>query len=308
MDPTVSVSKGCFVFKGTAGGTGKSSGSVKRKHTSDNASTIRKQVTGEPFYATYADTWHKLETHIDKLQSQSYAKTLEDVVSYVKKECSSDGGMDTYDMEEIVPAAALLTGVNQPDHLEQFATLTQRFLQTMCASVCMLQSRDCATLKSAIETMVYNFIESSEQRSIQTELMDDTEHEHCERKRMRRSQCNMRQLLNWYRKKYGKRQGHVESEVDDIDDSDSDKDDVMANANQTEKSTLEESHALIVILPASECCNTIVLQDFILMLSAYYTHLPFVLIFGVATAVSAIHNLQPLFYYCVLLLYLHPAS
>ncbi|XP_067627663.1 origin recognition complex subunit 3 [Eurosta solidaginis] len=293
MDPTISVSKGCFVFKGTAGGTGKSSGSVKRKHASDNASTIRKQVTGEPFYATYADTWHKLETHIDKLQSQSYAKTLEDVVSYVKNECSSDGGMDTYDMEEIVPAAALLTGVNQPDHLEQFATLTQRLLQTMCASVCMLQSRDCATLKSAIETMVYNFIESSEQRSIQTESMDDTEHEHRERKRMRRSQCNMRQLLNWYRNKYGKRQGHVESEVDDIDDSDSEKDDVMANANQTEKSKLEESHALIVILPDFECFNTIVLQDFILMLSAYYTHLPFVLIFGVATAVSAVHNALP---------------
>lgn len=71
---------------------------------------MRKQLTGQHFYTTYAETWQKLESHIEQLQSESYAKTLEDVVTYVKNECSTDGCLDTIDMEEIVPAAALLTG------------------------------------------------------------------------------------------------------------------------------------------------------------------------------------------------------
>ncbi|XP_050324671.1 origin recognition complex subunit 3 [Bactrocera neohumeralis] len=282
MDPTISVSKGCFVFKGTS--SAKNSG-AKRKHNDDNVSALRKQMTGQPYYSTYADTWQKLESHIESLQSESYAKTLEDVVTYVKNECSADGSMDTYDMEEIVPAAALLTGVNQPDHLEQFATLTQRILQKMSASVCMLQSRDCATLKSAVETMVYNFIETTE-RSPATEL-EDEDTEQREKKRLRRTQCNMRQLLNWYRRKYIKPQLQTRSEVEDAAE------DVSDACDSPTKSYSKRPHALVVILPDFECFNTAILQDFILMLSAYYTHLPFVLVFGVATAVSAVHNALP---------------
>ncbi|XP_014099933.2 origin recognition complex subunit 3 [Bactrocera oleae] len=283
MDPTISVSKGCFVFKGTT--SAKSSGATKRKHSDDNVSALRKQLTGQHFYTTYAETWQKLESHIEQLQSESYAKTLEDVVTYVRNECSTDGCLDTIDMEEIVPAAALLTGVNQPDHLEQFATLTQRILQKMSASVCMLQSRDCATLKSAVETMVYNFIVTTD-RSAPTELLDeDTEQR--EKKRLRRTQCNMRQLLHWYRRKYIKPQQQTGSEVDDAAVGDSEE------CDSTIKRISKRPHALVVILPDFECFNTTILQDFILMLSAYYTHLPFVLVFGVATAVSAVHNALP---------------
>ncbi|XP_011180479.2 origin recognition complex subunit 3 [Zeugodacus cucurbitae] len=283
MDPTISVSKGCFVFKGAA--VAKTSGAAKRKHSDDNVSALRKQMNSQPFYSTYADTWQKLESHIEELQSESYAKTLEDVVNYVKNECSTGGSMDTYDMEEIVPAAALLTGVNQPDHLEQFSTLTQRLLQKMSASVCMLQSRDCASLKSAVETMVYSFIESSE-RAPSTGLPDeDTEQR--EKKRLRRTQCNMRQLLHWYRRKYIRPQLDADSELDDEDDE------VLEECGSPTKCISKRPHALVVILPDFECFNTTILQDFILMLSAYYTHLPFVLVFGVATAVSAVHNALP---------------
>ncbi|XP_053965995.1 origin recognition complex subunit 3 [Anastrepha ludens] len=286
MDPTISVSKGCFVFKGAA--SEKSKGGVKRKHQLVNADALKNQITGQPFYATYADTWRSLENHIEKLQSESYAKTLEDVVAYVRNESSSDGGMDTYDMDEIVPAAALLTGVNQPDHLEQFATLTQRLLQKMPASVCMLQSRDCTTLKSAIEIMVYNFMEASERPAQSTESADE-EADLRERKRLRRTQCNMRQLVHWYRRKYVKPQVHTAREISDIDEDE----ELEEEESLSGKPSSECSHALVVILPDFECFNTTVLQDFILMLSAYRTHLPFVLIFGVATAVTAIHNALP---------------
>ncbi|XP_017465755.1 PREDICTED: origin recognition complex subunit 3 [Rhagoletis zephyria] len=282
MDPTISVSKGCFVFKGVAAGKS----AVKRKLKEDNATALRSQMTSQPFYTTYADTWQKLESHIEQLQSKSYTKTLEDVVKYIQKECSTDGAMDTYDMEEIVPAAALLTGVNQPDHLEQFATLSQRLLQKMSASVCMLQSRDCSTLKSAVEAMVYNFIETAERSTSQTKLADE-DVDRRERKRLRRTQCNMRHLLQWYRRKYGKRGLPEEMQVDDSNDEH------FEEIILSEKHPAEWSHALIVVLPDFECFNASILQDFILMLSAYRTHLPFVLIFGVATAVSAIHNALP---------------
>ncbi|CAD7011330.1 origin recognition complex subunit 3 [Ceratitis capitata] len=281
MDSTISVSKGCFVFKGAA--EGKKGGAIKRKLKDDNATNLQTQISKQPFYSTYTDTWRSLEIHIDQLQSQSYTKTLEDVVQYVENECIV-GNTDTYDMEEIVPAAALLTGVNQPDHLEQFATLTQRILEKMSASVCMLQSRDCSTLKSAVETMVYNFIECAQERPPQSDL-EDEDTEKRERKRLRRTQCNMRQLVHWYRRKYIKPYHNKDNEDDGVDDEE----EHSPHAKQRTK----RSHALVVILPDFECFNTTILQDLILILSAYYAHLPFVLIFGVATSVSAVHNALP---------------
>lgn len=156
----------------------------------------------------------------------------------------------------------------------------------MSASVCMLQSRDCATLKSAVETMVYNFIESIGRRPTTTEV-EDEDTEHREKKRLRRTQCNMRQLLHWYRCKYIKPQLQAGREVDDTDE------DTSEECGSPIKHISKRPHALVVILPDFECFNTTILQDFILILSAYHTHLPFVLVFGVATAVSAVHNALP---------------
>lgn len=183
---------------------------------------------------------------------ESNARTLHQLVEYVTEE----GATTT---SEILPTAALLTGINQPDHLKQFETLTQRLHALQAARVCVLQSRDCGTLKAAVESMVYNLMEA-QSTATTTATSDEEDERDRDRKRLRRSQCTMKQLNSWYANNFG---------------------------------TAEEHRALVVILPDFECFNASVLQDFILILSAQCGRLPFVLVLGVATAMTAVHSTLP---------------
>ncbi|XP_030375173.1 origin recognition complex subunit 3 [Scaptodrosophila lebanonensis] len=252
MDPTISVSKGCFVYKNNATRAGKKT-PAKRKHSS----VLGQEITAQPFYSAYSECWQKLESHIAQLQHQSYSRTLEHLIEYVKKESVGIGDKD----DEILPTAALLTGINQPDHLNQFETLTRRLHSENAARVCVLQSRDCSTLKAAVEAMVYNLIEAqSAGGALSAEELDCDEEIERDRKRLRRTQCTMKQLKAWY--------------LNNFD-------------------TSQNRRALVIILPDFECFNTAVLQDFILILSAHSSSLPFVLVLGVATAMSAVHSTLP---------------
>ncbi|XP_064536502.1 origin recognition complex subunit 3 [Drosophila montana] len=251
MDPTISVSKGCFVYKNGATRANKKTPS-KRKRTEETSSLLGKEITTQPFYAAYTECWNQLHSHIVQLQMASNARTLEQLVEFVTGEGASSMGNT-----EMLPTAALLTGINQPDHLKQFETLTQRLHAQQAARVCVLQSRDCATLKAAVESMVYSLMDD------QLELVDpeDAEDEReRDRKRLRRTQCTMKQLIAWYDNNFG-----------DVD----------------------KRRALVIILPDFECFNASVLQDFILILSAQSGRLPFVLVLGVATAMTAVHGTLP---------------
>lgn len=53
----------------------------------------------------------------------------------------------------------------------------------------MIQSRDCSSIKAAVETMVYGFVEEPFE-----EDEDDRDH-----KRLRRSQCTMQVLVEWHK-------------------------------------------------------------------------------------------------------------
>uniref|UniRef100_A0A1A9ZRA0 Origin recognition complex subunit 3 N-terminal domain-containing protein n=1 Tax=Glossina pallidipes TaxID=7398 RepID=A0A1A9ZRA0_GLOPL len=46
---------------------------------------------------------------------------------------------------------ALLTGINQSDHLQQFNTLSKRLKEKISVDVCVLQSIDCSSTKTAVE-------------------------------------------------------------------------------------------------------------------------------------------------------------
>lgn len=262
MDPTISVSKGCFVYKNGATRANKKT-PTKRKRSSQEAeatsSLLGKEVTSQPFYVAYTECWNQLHSHIVKLQMESNARTLEQLVEFVtgEGECRKDPTTT-----EILPTAALLTGINQPDHLKQFETLTQRLHALQAARVCVLQSRDCATLKAAVESMVHNLIEaqSAAITPIGDELDEEEDERDRDRKRLRRSQCTMKQLNSWYCNNFG---------------------------------AAGKQRALVVILPDFECFNASVLQDFILILSAQCGRLPFVLVLGVATAMTAVHSTLP---------------
>lgn len=273
-----SISQGCFVFKNGATRADKTKKSTKRKKASASSHTgiLGKEITDQPFYSVYADTWNKIQTHIDTLQKESSGKTLQELVDYVVKQSKHDG--NHLDSDEIVPAAALLTGINQPDHLEQFDNLGQRINEQISASICLLQSRDCSSLKSAVETMIYNFIESPNEDG------EDRDH-----KRLRKTQCTMKQLKTWYHNNWPLAvRRKTDENGDGAEDSETDGSSVTSST-----ATNGERHMLIVILPDFECFSSVILQDLILILSSNCSDIPFVLILGIATSIAAVHNALP---------------
>lgn len=79
--------------------------------------------------------------------------------------------------ETNMPATALLTGINQPDHIQLFKTFAEQVRKADNARVCIIQSRDCSTMKSAIESMVSGLMEEPCASSAQKCESDNDEDE-----------------------------------------------------------------------------------------------------------------------------------
>lgn len=71
-----------------------------------------------------------------------------------------------------MPATALLTGINQPDHIHLFKTFADGIRQMDNVRVCIVQSRDCPNMKSAIETMVSGLMDEATDRQSNGNEMD----------------------------------------------------------------------------------------------------------------------------------------
>lgn len=136
---------------------------------------LGKDITQEPYYRVYSQTWNAFQDDIDQLQKGSFTQIIEDLVKHIR---------DVEKVGNILPAAALLTGINQSDHEDQFQTLSQRINEQIKSSVAIINSRDAANLKSAVETLVSKVIEN-----------DDSERE---AKRLRKTQLNMEILEAWF--------------------------------------------------------------------------------------------------------------
>lgn len=79
-----------------------------------------------------------------------YSSMLTDLITFIKSSYSND-------VSEI-PTAALLTGMNMPDHMAQFATLLKKVRQDISPHVVCLYSQDCQNIKSFSENMINQFI------------------------------------------------------------------------------------------------------------------------------------------------------
>lgn len=120
---------------------------------------------------------------IFKIQSSSYGKILDDLLAFIENCYHSE------DYESVLPTAALLTGINQIDHLSQIEKLADNIRNNTFSYVVVLQSRDGPNLKQAIETIVDGFVE--EQPA-----------EGSEAKVLRKNQLNLEVLKAWYLEKH----------------------------------------------------------------------------------------------------------
>lgn len=83
-----------------------------------------------------------------------FSEILENLVNFVKN------GQD--DNNEEIPTAALLTGINMPDHGVQFATLAKLIKQSVTHHIVSLSSQNCQNIKYLMEHMINQFINEND--------------------------------------------------------------------------------------------------------------------------------------------------
>ncbi|XP_039287914.1 origin recognition complex subunit 3 [Nilaparvata lugens] len=133
MSSTVSVSKGCFVFKP------KDAKSKKRKATNCL------DFSSEAWYQFYSKMWSKIEKNLEEINENVSQSVLDDLADFISK-CDTVKGK--------ISSAALLLGVNMPDHSTLFSALANRIRVNVTPHVAILDSIDFTNVRSAIEKMV----------------------------------------------------------------------------------------------------------------------------------------------------------
>lgn len=95
--------------------------------------------------------------NVQQLKMNGYKQTMDYLQIFVQIswQIQLDG------TETNMPATALLTGINQPDHFQLFKTFAEGVRNLDNVRVCIIQSRDCLTMKSTIETMVSGLMEDT---------------------------------------------------------------------------------------------------------------------------------------------------
>ncbi|XP_026751186.2 origin recognition complex subunit 3 [Galleria mellonella] len=254
MESTVSVSKGVFLF----------SKGLNKKHSQkkSNPNLFDNIFKKEPWYVTYKRNWKYIENKLTELHCKTYSMLLNDMVNYINSFYFNN---ETDECGSIIPSATLLTGVNQPDHVSQFTALISKIRQEVTSHIAMVNSQDAPTLKHLVENTVWQLIHGYE-------ALDDIEskdsQDNNEIKKIKKSQCTLKVLLKWYNSKY-------------------------ITVSPKKKKCIRMKRSLVIIIPDFESFNCNVLQDFVMIISSYVPALPIVFVFGVATAVSALHKSLP---------------
>ncbi|KAH0947979.1 hypothetical protein HN011_007458 [Eciton burchellii] len=220
----VSVSKGVFAYKGSYK-IGK-----KRKRTQCL------EYLRQPWHVAYSETWSRIEQAAEAVRSKMFQRVMSNLESFVSRIKTTPLSATSHE----IPTAILLTGVNVPDHTTLFDTTVSK-LGKLTPHIAVLWSRNWNNVRSIIEDTVHQLIHKAE--SNDEEVPE-----------VRKSQCTMRALKDWF------------AEHHDPEDP------------------------LVIILPDFESFSTNVLHDFISVLSSYGSTLKFVLVFGVATTLHVVHR------------------
>ncbi|KAG5676317.1 hypothetical protein PVAND_006163 [Polypedilum vanderplanki] len=182
MDSINSVAKGVFFFK-----NGKSLKDLnKKKRKSEEL--VNKQNKNQHWYITFKDEWKIIEQKVEKIQSESYGKTLNNLLKYIQDVNLNDPNLQT---------AVLLTGVNQTDHFKQFDSLSTKIYNNCYSIVTILKSRDCPNIKSAIETLVHGLIYNTSKNN-----EDDENEDESINVKLKKKQLTLSVLEAWFNGNY----------------------------------------------------------------------------------------------------------
>ncbi|RUS85590.1 hypothetical protein EGW08_006673 [Elysia chlorotica] len=293
-DTATSVSKGCFAFKG----------STRRAKERDYLPTSTDKFVLNRLQL-YKEVWDELHLHINLLRSDLNAKIFDDLINFAA-DCHKDRNEETLVSGAIgeIPTAILITGVNTPDHSIMFSNLDSMLKSKVTPLVARILTKDCSRISTLIASLVSQLTcvampqddeDGEEAASLQRNDTSGDSPIKLKVQARNKKSITMSALVKWYSQKYSVNAGHsgasprkklkrdndlngsVESEswINMIDDRSKDK------------------PLIIVMLEDAESISPGVLQDFICLCSSHLVSLPIVLVMGIATAVTVIHQLLP---------------
>nr|XP_015209156.1 PREDICTED: origin recognition complex subunit 3 [Lepisosteus oculatus] len=270
---TSSVSKGCFVFKPS---------SKKRRRTlsiedyfqNDNidpeTSTLR--------FQTCQSLWEQMKTEVEVFQEELNKKILDRLLEFARKttatsRSTADDWASRMRSSEI-PTAALVLGVNVPDHDVTLRRLSELLQQSATPFVVSLQSKECSALKQMVQKVLLQLMgctvsldEEEEEQPALSEAADLPR---------KRAHCSLATLCDWYQAVQKK--AAVPS---------------PCKSRGSPGDGVGQSPPVVVIFKDFEGFNPRVLQDFIIICSQYIQKLPLTFVFGIATSPITIHHVLP---------------
>ncbi|XP_072912496.1 origin recognition complex subunit 3 isoform X1 [Hemitrygon akajei] len=264
---TSSVSKGCFVFKP------KDSRKRKVSITADYFQKGKAVSENDKLrFSTYQSLWQQMKEETEKLQEHLNIKIFDSLITFIKKShtrAQTEVNDWRYRMRcSEIPTAALVLGVNVPDHELTFQGLSDLLKQSVTPHVVCLPGKECTTVKQLLQKILVTLMGGDSN----DEEEEEDEH-HPVEFHQRKMICSMASLCRWYNTLTKKS--------------------TSKSPSKKRKSLLqhEEAPPIVIILKDLESFLPKVLQDFIIIASNYIQHLPLVLVFGLATSPITIHRM-----------------
>uniref|UniRef100_A0A2C9JVY9 Origin recognition complex subunit 3 n=1 Tax=Biomphalaria glabrata TaxID=6526 RepID=A0A2C9JVY9_BIOGL len=280
-----SVSTGCFVSKG------KYKRANEINYLPDEDDKFIKHRLKH-----YAKQWDELSVQIDVLRSDLNAQIFDDLVAFILS-CHKD----RHDIHRLpiteIPTAVLVTGVNTPDHGVMFSNMNYIIKAKVTPFVARLLPKDCLRISSLINS-IYNQLTNTlinpEDIDLDDSFIDesiDVDNTVSLKKSVRRKcTVSMSTLSKWYSEK-------CRTYVDDQSPRKKAKTFASPRKKTLDLKSVDETEKqdskphIVIMIEDIENMNASVLQDFISLCSSYLSTLPVVLVLGIATAITAIHQI-----------------
>ncbi|KAK6987281.1 origin recognition complex subunit 3 [Biomphalaria glabrata] len=280
-----SVSTGCFVSKG------KYKRANEINYLPDEDDKFIKHRLKH-----YAKQWDELSVQIDVLRSDLNAQIFDDLVAFILS-CHKD----RHDIHRLpiteIPTAVLVTGVNTPDHGVMFSNMNYIIKAKVTPFVARLLPKDCLRISSLINS-IYNQLTNTlinpEDIDLDDSFIDesiDVDNTVSLKKSVRRKRTvSMSTLSKWYSEK-------CRTYVDDQSPRKKAKTFASPRKKTLDLKSVDETEKqdskphIVIMIEDIENMNASVLQDFISLCSSYLSTLPVVLVLGIATAITAIHQI-----------------
>ncbi|KAI0208243.1 Origin recognition complex subunit 3 [Lamellibrachia satsuma] len=237
-------------------------------------------------HAVCSDLWEQINEKIQVLQTDLNTKIFDELLQYVQdahRGFSLDPADGTPQLAQLpeIPTAALVTGVNMPDHTTMFGSLASLLKERVTPHIAMLRSKDCPTLKTTMAKTLAQLMENQEQ------LDDDDGDDDVVHVNTRHISCTMSVLTSWYAH-VSKRHQSPQKRTSPTKTPKK----RPADGSPTKKPSQRKSCLpVVIILEDLECFASSILQDFIAICSNHLNELPIVLVFGIATCISSVHTL-----------------